>query len=72
VLLGAHQLIEAFVWWGVEGHVAHAIERLAPWLDLLIAFVVLPIFVPIAVLVLEPTAKRGRVASSPVPDGPRS
>lgn len=45
---------------GVDGYVPYAVERLALWLYLLIAFVVLPIFVPFAVLMLEPTAKRRR------------
>jgi Family of unknown function (DUF6629) len=58
LLLGAHQLIEAFVWWSVEGHVPHSVGRLALWLYLLIAFVVLPVFVPLAVVALEPTAGR--------------
>jgi hypothetical protein len=58
VLLGAHQLVEAFVWWGVEGHVPQSVGTVALWTYLLIAFVVLPIFVPFAVLALEPTARR--------------
>jgi hypothetical protein len=60
LLLGVHQLIEAFVWWGVEGNVPHAVGRVAIWAYLLIAFVVLPIFVPFAVLALEPTPERRR------------
>ncbi len=58
LLLGAHQLDEAFVWWGQEGHVPAAVGRVALWIYLLIAFVVLPIFVPLAVRALEPTPKR--------------
>jgi hypothetical protein len=58
VLLGVHQLVEAFVWWGVEGHLPDAVGRAALWIYLLIAFVVLPIFVPFAVLALEPTTRR--------------
>ena len=58
VLLGVHQLIEVFVWWGVEGHAPHALGRVALWMYLLIAFVVLPVFVPFAVLVIEPTGRR--------------
>jgi hypothetical protein len=60
LLLGAHQLIEAFVWWSIEGHVPHSVGRVALWLYLLIAFVVLPVFVPAAVVALEPTALRRR------------
>lgn len=58
LLLGAHQLDEAFVWWGAQGHVPHVVGRAALWLYLLIAFVVLPIFVPLAVVALEPTTRR--------------
>ena len=58
LLLGVHQLVEAFVWWGVDGRVPQAAGRVALWIYLLIAFVVLPIFVPFAVLALEPTARR--------------
>jgi hypothetical protein len=58
VLLGVHQLIETFVWWGLQGHVSHTVERVALWLYLLVAFVVLPIFVPLAVRALEPTRRR--------------
>ncbi len=58
LLLGVHQLVEAFVWWGVEGHVSNTVGRVALWIYLLIAFVILPIFVPFAVLALEPTARR--------------
>jgi hypothetical protein len=60
LLLGAHQLDEVFVWWGIEGRVPHDVGRVALWIYLLIAFVVLPLFVPFAVLALEPTARRRR------------
>ncbi len=50
LVLGAHQLDEAFVWWGQEGHVPSAIGHVALWIYLLIAFVLLPIVVPVAVL----------------------
>jgi hypothetical protein len=58
LLLGAHQLDEAFVWWSTEGRVPHDVGRVALWIYLLIAFVVLPIFVPVAVFALEPTTQR--------------
>lgn len=60
VLLGVHQIVEAFVWWGLEGQVSHDVGRLALWAYLFVAMVVLPVFVPTAVLVLEPTAPRRR------------
>jgi hypothetical protein len=58
LLLGAHQIIEAFVWFGLQGHVPHEVERIALWAYLLIAFVVLPIFVPLAVVINEPSRRR--------------
>jgi hypothetical protein len=58
LLLGAHQIIEAFVWLGLQGHVPRELERIAVWAYLLIAFVVLPIFVPLAVLFNEPSRRR--------------
>jgi hypothetical protein len=58
VLLGAHQIVEAFVWWGAEGLVPHGVGRLALWVYLLIAFVVLPIVAPVAVMLLEPPRRR--------------
>ena len=60
LLLGGHQLVEAFVWWSVEGRVPHTVGRVALWIYLLIAFVLLPIFVPSAVIALEPTERRRR------------
>jgi hypothetical protein len=58
LLLGAHQIIEAFVWFGLQGHVPHDVERVALWAYLLIAFVVLPTFVPLAVVFNEPSRRR--------------
>jgi hypothetical protein len=58
LLLGAHQLVEAFVWWGLQGLVPHQVGTVALWIYLVIAFVVLPVFVPLAVLALEPTRQR--------------
>jgi len=58
VLLAAHQLDEAFVWWGLQGHVAPQVGRIAMWAYLAFAFVVLPIYLPLAVLLLEPPGRR--------------
>ena len=58
VLLGAHQFIEALVWLWLQGHVPRGIGQVALWAYLLIAFVVLPVFVPLAVIALEPTRRR--------------
>ena len=48
LLLGAHQFIEALVWLWLQGHVPRGIGHVALWAYLLIAFVVLPVFVPLA------------------------
>jgi hypothetical protein len=58
LLLGAHQLIEALVWWWLQGHAPDEIGHAALWAYLLIAFVLLPVFVPAAVIMLEPTRRR--------------
>ena len=63
LLLGAHQIDEAIVWWWLHGHFSPTVGRMALWIFLLVAFVVLPVFVPFAVLLLEPTrARRWRIA----------
>lgn len=54
VVLASHQVIEAFVWWNLDGRVSNALGRPALWLYLLIAFGVLPVLVPVAVASLEP------------------
>ncbi len=58
VLLGVHQFIEAVVWLSLQGHVPRGIGQVALWAYLLIAFVVLPVFIPLAVIALEPTRQR--------------
>jgi hypothetical protein len=60
-LLGAHQFIEALVWLWLQGHVPPGIGDVALWAYLLIAFVVLPVFVPLAVIAAEPTRRRKQV-----------
>jgi hypothetical protein len=58
LLLGAHQFIEALTWLWLQGHIARGIGHLALWAYLLIALVVLPVSVPLAVIALEPTKWR--------------
>ena len=60
-LLGAHQFIEALVWLWLQGHVPRGIGDVALWAYLLIAFVVLPVFVPLAVIAAEPSRRRKQV-----------
>ena len=58
LLLGAHQFIESLVWLWLQGHVPRGVGHVALWAYLLIAFVVLPVFIPLAVIALEPTRRR--------------
>jgi len=58
LMLAAHQIDEAFVWWGLQGHVPAAVGQVATWVYLLFAFVVLPIYLPATVRGLEPPGWR--------------
>jgi len=58
LVLGVHLLIETFVWWQLRGDVPYELGRIATWSYLLIALVVVPVLVPLAVLMLEPTQGR--------------
>jgi hypothetical protein len=60
-LLGVHQVTEALVWWGLQGHVADAIEAIALWAYLVFAFALLPVLVPVAVGLVERRLGRRRV-----------
>jgi hypothetical protein len=60
LMFAGHQLTEAFVWWGLQGHVSETVGEVATWLYLLFAFVLLPTYVPVAVLVAEPPGPRRR------------
>lgn len=62
LLFAVHQLVEAVVWAGVEGTVSPRTMQLAIVAYLVFALPVLPTLVPLAVLMLEPRAARGRVA----------
>ncbi len=62
LILGLHQIDEAFVWWSLQGHFSPAVGRVAMWIYLLFAFVVLPPLVPLLVRSIEPTkALRRRI-----------
>lgn len=62
LLFALHQLVEAVVWAGVEGHVSASTQHAAAMAYLIFAFPVLPILMPTAVLLLEPRGSRLRVA----------
>jgi hypothetical protein len=58
LLFGVHQLDETLVWLGLQGHVPWSIGRIAMWIYLVIALVVVPIFIPLAITTLEPSRRR--------------
>lgn len=57
LLLAFHQFDEAFVWWGLQGSIPAAVGHVATWIYLVIAFCILPIYVPAAVMGVEPTRR---------------
>jgi hypothetical protein len=61
VVFAAHQLVEAVVWLGLQGHVGEDAWRLAMGIYLAIAFGLLPVLVPVAVASLEPRESRRRL-----------
>lgn len=62
LVLAVHQLVEAFVWWGLQGEVSATTGHRAEWLYLAIAFGVVPVLVPFAVGALEPATRHWRTA----------
>jgi Family of unknown function (DUF6629) len=58
VLPGARQFTEAFVRLWLQGHMPRGIGQVALRAYLLIAFAVLPVFIPLAVIAVEPTRRR--------------
>lgn len=63
LLFAAHQLVEAVVWVGFEGHVvSDPVRQAAAVAYVAYAMVVLPTLFPLAVLLLEPSGARRRVA----------
>ena len=62
LLFALHQLTEAVVWAGLDGHVSAEVTQAAAMAYVLFAFPVLPTLVPLAVLLLEPKGARRRVS----------
>jgi hypothetical protein len=60
LLFGAHQVIEAFAWWGLEGSIPASVGDMARDLYLFIAFT-LPLVLPVAVRSIEPDPDRRRL-----------
>jgi hypothetical protein len=59
VAFGAHQIIEALTWWGLDGRVPRSLGDGAMWVYLVIAFL-LPLAVPFAIFSIETDARRRR------------
>jgi len=57
-IFAVHTLTSAVVWWGLRGDVPAPCGQVGTQVYLIIAFVLLPIYVPIAVLLLEPPGGR--------------
>ncbi len=58
LLLGLHQIDEAFVWWSLRGMVSPRIGSVAMWIYLVFALVLLPVIAPLLVMAIEPTRAR--------------
>ena len=63
ILFGVHQLVEGIIWLSLQGHLPAGLGRTALWVYLIVAFVILPILVPLAVAAIEPARWRRRVAA---------
>jgi hypothetical protein len=61
LLFGAHQLVEALVWAGLDGDVSAGLARTAAWSYVVFALPVLPLLVPLAVYLVEDRDHRRRV-----------
>jgi Family of unknown function (DUF6629) len=53
-----HQFVEVFVWWSLGGRASAETGAQAIWWYLLIAFGILPVLVPVAMLLIEPARAR--------------
>jgi hypothetical protein len=60
LLFGAHQFVEGFVWLGLRGEVSGGIASTAREAYVVFAHAVLPAFVPLGFLLLEPNPRRAR------------
>lgn len=61
-IFAAHQFLEVAVWAGLDGDVSAGMAELAMRAYLFIAWPLLPTYVPLAILLLEPRHARRRVA----------
>ncbi|MFZ0324019.1 MAG: DUF6629 family protein, partial [Actinomycetes bacterium] len=57
-LFAVHTFSAAFVWWGLRGVIPSGLGDVASTFFMFVAFVLLPVYVPVAVLLLEPRGWR--------------
>lgn len=60
VLLGAHQVVEGFVWLGLRGEVSSAVGNTAREAYIVFAHAVLPAIVPVGFALMEPSRRHAR------------
>jgi hypothetical protein len=60
LFFAAHQFVESFVWMGTTGRVSHGVSSFAIYAYLIMAQMVLPIFVPLALAAVEPVRRHRR------------
>ncbi len=58
IVFGFHQLVEAAIWWGLDGRLAPTVWRVGLVAYLVITFGVVPVLVPAAIAALEPARRR--------------
>jgi hypothetical protein len=59
-----HQVAEGFVWLGLQGDVSSSTARFALHVYLAYAWVLLPVAVPLAILLVEPSVTRRRIMAA--------
>lgn len=57
-IFALHTFASAFVWWGLRGTIPASVGDAALVVYLAVAFVVLPVYVPVSVLLIEPPGWR--------------
>lgn len=57
-VFAVHTLTEAFIWWGERGVVPAQVGDAAAVFFMFVAFVLLPVYVPVSVLLIEPRGWR--------------
>lgn len=60
IVFAGHSVMSAFAWLGIEGAVPQSVGDAAAWMFMLVAFSVLPAWVPWAIWSIEPPGPRRR------------